>query len=645
MGYLHISNLYKDQTILLFKEAYAMEKIHGCVQGTTRINLFDGTKKEISKIIVGDYVMGMNNDGAIIPSKVTHVFHNGIDNIWYEISGTRFAAGRGGNGHFMIKCTGEHKFYSPEKKEYINASDLKVNDNVYCLKSDKSLTFLQKQVLLGIMLGDGSFFQNSISGKIEWTHIKTKFEYMNYISQILGHIVNPNRRDGVSGYGSETLRQETFLNHYIKDYFKSFIKKGKKIVPNWVETELTPISIAFWYMDDGTLLHDEGQRDRVSFATCGFTKNDCDILVKGLKKLSIESQIKKYSDKYNRIVINADNSVKLFLLISPYISESMKYKIPLEYRTMTSSIYPIEKNEYCHELTLQKITKIKLHNFKQGFMKHDIETETNNYFANDILVHNSSAHVGWKFETKKVNFFTGENHQLFLTLFDEPNLIAKFSEIFPDIDVVIFGEHYGGKCQGMSHTYGKQSKFIGFDVKVGDYWLNVPNAEEVCKQFNVEFVFYKKINTDLELLTAERDSDSVQAVRNGMGEGHKREGIVLRPLVEMRINNGDRVICKYKPDEQMETKTKREINPEQLKVLNDAKAIGDEWVTNLRLEHVLQKFPAGVSMEAMGDIIKAMIEDVYREGKGEVVESKEASKAIGQKTVQLFKQKLQNKLK
>ena len=63
------------------------------------------------------------------------------------------------------------------------------------------------------------------------------------------------------------------------------------------------------------------------------------------------------------------------------------------------------------------------------------------------------------------------------------------------------------------------------------------------------------------------------------------------------------------------------------------------------MEHVLQKFPADVSMEAMGDIIKAMIEDVYREGSDELVESKETTKAIGTKTVQLFKQKLQNNLK
>ncbi len=29
MGYLHIDNLYKNQEILMFKECYALEKIHG----------------------------------------------------------------------------------------------------------------------------------------------------------------------------------------------------------------------------------------------------------------------------------------------------------------------------------------------------------------------------------------------------------------------------------------------------------------------------------------------------------------------------------------------------------------------------------------------------------------------------------------
>jgi hypothetical protein len=261
-------------------------------------------------------------------------------------------------------------------------------------------------------------------------------------------------------------------------------------------------------------------------------------------------------------------------------------------------------------------------------------------------IHGTSAHIGWKHGEKKIHFFSGgEKHENFVALFDKDFLIKKFEEIFPDQDVVIFGEAYGGKQQGMSKTYGKELKFIGFDVKVDVVWLNVPNAEDVCKQFGIEFVDYVKVPTELEALNAERDLPSIQAQRNGITEPRQREGVVLRPLVEMRTNNGERVISKYKPEEFGETKTKREVSAEQLKVLEDAKAIAEEWVTVMRLQHVLQKFPADTGMEAMGDIIKAMISDVYREGRDEIVESKAVEKAIGKQTVKLFKTKLQSRLK
>jgi uncharacterized protein (UPF0335 family) len=45
-------------------------------------------------------------------------------------------------------------------------------------------------------------------------------------------------------------------------------------------------------------------------------------------------------------------------------------------------------------------------------------------------------------------------------------------------------------------------------------------------------------------------------------------------------------------------------------------------------------------MEQVKEVIAAMISDVYREAKGEIVESKATEKAIGKKTVELFKKKL-----
>ncbi len=256
-------------------------------------------------------------------------------------------------------------------------------------------------------------------------------------------------------------------------------------------------------------------------------------------------------------------------------------------------------------------------------------------------IHGTSTHIQWK--DGKIRFFSGgEKHEKFINLFNEQFLINKFTELFgvEESNIIIYGEAYGGKQQGMSHTYGKELKFIVFDVKIDDNWLDVPNAEDVTKKFNLDFVFYNKIKTDMNLLNFERDSDSIQAIRNGCGIGKMREGIVLRPLIEVKKNNGDRIIVKHKRDEFIETRTKREVDPKKLKVIEDAKAIAKEWVTLMRLTHVLDKLNNPTEIEKTGIVIKAMIEDIRREAKGEIVESKQAIQAIGKSTAKLFKQKI-----
>jgi hypothetical protein len=258
-------------------------------------------------------------------------------------------------------------------------------------------------------------------------------------------------------------------------------------------------------------------------------------------------------------------------------------------------------------------------------------------------IHGTSSHISWNVKDKKVNFFSGgESHEKFVSIFDIEFLEKTFSENFIDNNVTIYGEVYGGKQQGMSATYGKELKFIGFDVKIGEYWLNVPNAENVCKTMNIEFVDYVKVKTDLESLNAERDKPSTQAKRNGIIEDKIREGVILKPLAEFTLNNGKRVIAKHKRDEFKETKTPREVNPEEFKILEDAKAIAEEWVTEMRLYHVLDKLPKGINVESMRLVINAMVEDVYREAAGEIVESKEVIKCISNKTALMFKKKLQN---
>ena len=229
-------------------------------------------------------------------------------------------------------------------------------------------------------------------------------------------------------------------------------------------------------------------------------------------------------------------------------------------------------------------------------------------------------------------------HENFLKLFDDSKLKSLFNEHFPDVDITLFGEAYGGKINKMSETYGKDLKFIVFDVKIDNTWLNIPNADDITNKFGLEFISYHKISTDLKSIDAERDLPSVQAVRNGIKEPKIREGVVLRPLIELIKNNGNRIIVKHKRPEFLETKTMREVNPETFKVLENAKAIAEEWVTPNRLKNILSHLPTDyVKIENTGNIIKLFIEDIYREAKGEIIETKEVKKAIGAKTAKLFK--------
>ena len=267
-------------------------------------------------------------------------------------------------------------------------------------------------------------------------------------------------------------------------------------------------------------------------------------------------------------------------------------------------------------------------------------------------VHGTSAHVAFTSplgepENGELRFFSGgEKHVNFLSCFDHDELLAKFQAIGHE-KVIVYGEAYGGKQQGMSHTYGKELKFIAFEVKIGNAWLDVPNAHDVATKLGLEFVPYERVPATVEALDAERDRPSRVAVRRGIEEEKMSEGIVIRPIIEVRDARGERVLAKHKRPEFSERKSKRDtvVNPEKALVLNTAREVAAEWVTPMRLEHVLDKIPGEQEMKDVPVIIKAMLNDVFTEGAGEVVDTKENRKAIAALAVKLFKFRMQTQLR
>lgn len=264
-------------------------------------------------------------------------------------------------------------------------------------------------------------------------------------------------------------------------------------------------------------------------------------------------------------------------------------------------------------------------------------------------VHGTSAGIEYEMTeagTDDIRFHPGgESHAKFVALFDREKLIAAFRAMGHK-KVHVYGEAYGGKCMKMGETYGKELRFIGFEVEIGDTWLNVPNAHDVVEnKLGLEFVPYELVDCTLEALDRERDRPSVVAERRGMGTDKKREGIVIRPLVELWLANGERMMAKHKGADFQErgNQPAPDVDPAKLAVLEAATKIADEWVNDVRLDHVLDKLPeeARLDIRSTPIIIKAMVEDVYREAKGEIVESKDAEQAIRKRASQMFKARIE----
>jgi hypothetical protein len=261
----------------------------------------------------------------------------------------------------------------------------------------------------------------------------------------------------------------------------------------------------------------------------------------------------------------------------------------------------------------------------------------------------TSAHITYKYG--KLSYFSGcANHEAFKALFNEAELLAKFQEMQMS-DITVFGEAYGGKIQGMSNTYGKDLKFVAFEVLLsnefaihGDRWMDVPTAHRMVERLGLEFVAYELISTDQDALDAARDRPSRQAIRNGLGE-HIAEGVVLRPIYEMMDAHRGRIICKHKRPEFSERKSKADTKSgEKHQILAEAREIADEWVTEQRLAHVKDALVGSLQRElTRADIpalIDAMIADVVRESEGEIVEGRLWRKAVGNVTAEMFRKSL-----
>lgn len=118
-------------------------------------------------------------------------------------------------------------------------------------------------------------------------------------------------------------------------------------------------------------------------------------------------------------------------------------------------------------------------------------------------------------------------------------LVDKMREAFPD-GACLYGEGYGAKIQKGGGNYGPSQDFVLFDVRVGTWWLERHNVEDVATKLGLRIVPSIGEGTLMEMVEAARGG-----IKSTWG-AFLAEGIVARPKVELSTRNGERIITKIK---------------------------------------------------------------------------------------------------
>lgn len=211
------------------------------------------------------------------------------------------------------------------------------------------LTEKQRAIIVGNILGDGGVYNHkNPNGKSSEFYFKQSERYKDYVFWLFGELKNlcpsePKRKkNGQWYFYSRQLENLTGLR-------KTFYQNKIKIIPSNIKQLVTsPLTLATWYMDDGSL--DYRPKDHYNFAlsTNAFTLRENKLLVNVLKEnFGIESSIQTplcRGVRYPEIYIGVAGRDRFLSLVKPYVLNCFAHKIPPLYSLTPQRLSPKGRN-------------------------------------------------------------------------------------------------------------------------------------------------------------------------------------------------------------------------------------------------------------------------------------------------------------
>lgn len=197
-------------------------------------------------------------------------------------------------------------------------------------KKTLSLNKLQREILVGLILGDGHLEtqNNGKTYRLKVEQSADKAEYVKWLYKNFENFVlnKPKIKEKTrNGVVTKNIWFTTLSHGSFRFYAQQFYANGKKVIPKIIGKLLTPLGMAVWFMDDGSI-KSKFHKARIINTQC-FTKKEVLFLIKILKdKFKIDTKLREQKDGY-QIYILSESADKFRKIIEKYIIDSMKYKL------------------------------------------------------------------------------------------------------------------------------------------------------------------------------------------------------------------------------------------------------------------------------------------------------------------------------
>ena len=191
------------------------------------------------------------------------------------------------------------------------------------LRKSLSLSVVQKNALLGSLLGDGCLITNPsmTNYRLQIEQSAKQKDYVFWKYEIFKNFVLTPPKD-LARTNSEKVR--TVSHRDFLPFREMFYKNGTKILPRDLSFLKDPLVLAIWFMDDGCLDRNSGYILNTQNFTFAENKRLMAALVNnlGLQYISIH-----HDRKYYRLYVRKRSMVAFRDLFLTYIQPSMQYKI------------------------------------------------------------------------------------------------------------------------------------------------------------------------------------------------------------------------------------------------------------------------------------------------------------------------------